>query len=170
MDLLTNNKLSEIFSTKDHPLADALLILYISVLGNYVGDTISPKLKNFISHESMISEYLILALMLFVSIVLQLRITKLSNMIVTTGMVMALFYVGSMYGTYFNMTIICLLGFRYTCAKFVDHYNQNGNTELANTLQMYEKMTNTFTLGLLTTAGGLKLAEKYGFSNPLSKY
>lgn len=170
MDLLFNNSISKMFGSKDHPLADALLILYVSVLGNYVGDTVSKKLKNFINHESMISEYLILTLMLFVSIVLQLRITKLSNMLMTTVMVMALFYVGSMYGVYFNMLIICVLALRYTLDKFSNHSAESGDADAASALKVYSQMANIFALGSLTVAGGLKVAERYGVTNPLRNY
>lgn len=161
MDYLLNNRLSNTLGTPKHPLADALLLLYVSVLGNYVGQTISSNLQQYIERDSMTAEYAILALMLFVTIVLQLQITTLPNMIATTGMVMLLFYVGSLYGKNFNMFILTLLAMRYTSAKFIDHYeNMPNNEKFVASLKVFEKACNTGALGTLILGGGYKLLQK----------
>lgn len=157
--------INQFLNSNKFPVMDGLLILFVSVLGNYVGQTINPSLQKLIE-ESKHVQYVILFVLLFATISLSFTDSNMEQILISSLGIFMMFYVMSMFNVKKNIIIFAALLAQYSTNKYITYltnYQQNAKYgKLITYLTFVNYSLNAILIATFALGGSYEILDKTG--------
>ena len=164
------NALNQRLNSSNYPVMDGLLLLFVSVLGNYVGQTINPSLQKLIEGSREV-QYIVLFVLLFATISLSFSQSNMRQTIVSSLGIFIMFYVISMFSVNTNISILAALLVRYSADKYVRYLENNDQNKkfkrLIHMTNFVKYAINNILIVVIGVGGVYKISDETGLLQKL---